>query len=102
MICDAPAHGTKYHNGMHDNYPNGSPEGYQLETLTEEFYERDIEFNVIKVNDYCDIMVDVMKKHHPEINVTNLVKAIKTQDRAQLASTFTKNIAEECQENILV
>ena len=81
MICDAPCHGKQYHNTS-DDYPNGSPEGHKMETLMEEFHERDIEFNVIKVNDRCDKMVNIMKQYHPEINVTNMVKAIRTQNKA--------------------
>jgi len=37
LICDAPCHGQKYHSSCGDSYPNGSPDGLELEPLMKSF-----------------------------------------------------------------
>lgn len=53
LVCDAPCHGKQYH-GDHDNYPNGSPDGLELEHLLRDFCLKEIEFQVLKLNQNCD------------------------------------------------
>ena len=63
-IFDAPCHGKKYCDGW-DSYPNGSPEGLELEPLMKEFHTKGIEFTCIKLNEQCNKMIDAMKANHP-------------------------------------
>ena len=53
FICDAPGHGSDINGGQSDNYPSGSPEGLQIADLMKQFKERDIDFVVMKLKDYC-------------------------------------------------
>jgi len=71
LIGDAPTHGKKYH-GLADDYPNGSPEGLNLEELMAEFKAKDIDFNVIKLNSSLDGMVKVMKEYHDELDAKDM------------------------------
>jgi len=49
-IFDAPCHGKKYCDGW-DSYPNGSPEGLELEPLMREFRDNSVAFTCIKLNE---------------------------------------------------
>jgi len=71
MIMDAPCHGKKYHSES-DDYPNGSPEGLVLEDLIKEFCKKEIEFTVIKLDNNCDKMINVMKECHQELEVQDM------------------------------
>ena len=46
LICDAPAHGFKYHKikGNYDDYPKGSPDKRVLEDVVKCFSEQNIHF----------------------------------------------------------
>ena len=69
FICDAPGHGSDINGGEWDDYPGGSLEGLQIKDLMLQFKERNIEFVVIKLKDYCNDMINVMKAHHPGVEV---------------------------------
>jgi len=43
IITDAPPHGTRYHDTS-DDFPEGSPDGIELESLMQEFAQKEIEF----------------------------------------------------------
>jgi len=43
IITDAPPHGKQYHDTC-DDYPEGSPEGIEIEDLMKEFCKKDIDF----------------------------------------------------------
>ena len=43
LVCDAPCHGKQYHSTS-DDYPNGSPDGLELEHLLRDFCLKEIEF----------------------------------------------------------
>ena len=49
-IFDAPCHGRKYCDGW-DSYPEGSPEGLELEPLMREFRDNSVAFTCIKLNE---------------------------------------------------
>lgn len=63
VICDAPCHGKQYHS-VDDTYPKGSPDGLVLEDLMKEFCKKEIEFSVIKLDNNCNQMIEIMKKCH--------------------------------------
>ena len=72
IITDAPPHGKQYHNGCGDDYPKGSPEGIVIEDLMKEFCKKDIDFQVIKLNNSVNKMIEVMKDSHQEVEVTDM------------------------------
>lgn len=63
IITDAPPHGSKYHY-EHDDYPNGSPEAIKIEDLMKEFCKKEIDFQMIKLNNSVDKTIEVMKRCH--------------------------------------
>ena len=71
LICDAPAHGKDCYDG-HDDFPEGSPDGLRMEELMQEFKQKDIDFNVIKLNNTCDKMIKLMQEHHDELEVKDM------------------------------
>jgi len=64
MIIDAPCHGKQYHNEYSEDYPNGSPDGIIMEDLLKEFCRKEIEFRVVKLNNNCNKMIEIMKTCH--------------------------------------
>ena len=87
LICDAPCHGRKYNDGG-DSYPDGSPEGLQLEPLMREFRDNKIEFTCIKLNNTVDKMIKAMQENHPSMVVTDLVNATQTKSAAEVTKMF--------------
>lgn len=52
VIIDEPGHGKQYYDGYcPDDYPEGSPEGLDIETLTKEFHDKNIEMTVFQLNE---------------------------------------------------
>ena len=68
FIADAPCHGSKYHD-CEDYYPEGSPEGLVLEDLMLEFQEKDIDFNIVKLDNSMNGMIEAMKASHDSVEV---------------------------------
>lgn len=58
--------------GHGDHYPEGSPEGIVIEDLMKEFCKKEIDFQVIKLNNSVDKMIEVMKASHQEVEVTDM------------------------------
>jgi len=59
-----------------------------LENLIKEFKERNISFTCIKLNDTTDKMIDIMKKYHSDIEVTDLSKATQTKTAEEVTKMF--------------
>lgn len=72
LICDAPAHGKDCNNEYHDDFPEGSPDGLRMDELMKEFKQKEIEFNVIKLDNNCDKMIKLMQEHHDELEVKDM------------------------------
>lgn len=61
LISDAPCHGAKYHNTkVHDNYPNGCPEGLVIEDLITEYANRNITLSVISITNETEKMFEII------------------------------------------
>ena len=52
FIADAPCHGREYHDTGSDDYPKGDPKGRVVEKQIQQFAEKKIYFNAIKITDY--------------------------------------------------
>jgi len=72
MIGDAPCHGKKYTGDLDDHFPDGSPEGLNIEDLMREYCKLDIEFSMIKLSENVDTMVQAMRENHQEIDVKDM------------------------------
>ena len=59
-----------------------------------QFAKRKITFTVVKVNDYCDLMIKVMTKCYIDeglvLNVTDLANACKHKSQAEVTQDFIK------------
>merc|ERR1711907_82124 len=86
LITDAPPHGKKYHRSC-DDYPNGSPDGLVLEDLMKDFCKKDIDFQIIKLNQSCNKTIEIMKECHQEVEVTDMSGA-KEELRAMRMEAF--------------
>lgn len=91
VICDAPCHGSKYHN-VSDDYSEGSPDGLVLEDLMRDFCQKEIEFQVLKLNANCSQMIQVMKDCHEMTDVTDMTKdseVIQMKDKIRMETNST-------------
>ncbi len=61
LVCDAPCHGSKYHDIYFDSVGDGDPNGLVIEDLMQNFKEMDITFYCIKINNSTKKMFDIMK-----------------------------------------
>ncbi len=92
-IFDAPGHGKDIcpHGDAH---PAGSPDGFKIQDQMKEFANKKITFTAVKVNDECNLMIDVMKKSYADagmvLNVTDLASACKTKTQAEVTKDFIK------------
>ena len=82
-IFDAPGHGKDICDEAGDNHPKGSPDGYQIQDQMKEFAKRKIQFTVVKVNELCNLMIEVMKKNYEasgmNLNINDLANACATK-----------------------
>ena len=62
LVCDAPCHGSKYHDIYIDSFKDGDPAGYQIENLMEKFKSMNITFYCVEINNSTKKMFDIMKK----------------------------------------
>jgi hypothetical protein len=62
-----------------------------LEDLIKEFKDRNISFTCIKLNNSTDKMIDIMKKYHSDIEVTDLSKATQTKTAEEVTKMFVDN-----------
>lgn len=65
-----------------------------IEDLTKEFSDKKIDFTAIRLNDLCDKMFDVMKKHYNKngmsFNVTDLADAAKFKTKEEITKMFVE------------
>ena len=62
LICDAPGHGVDISGDpICDDYPKGSPDGFNIRDQMRAFATQKINFTIVKVNEDCNLMIDVMQ-----------------------------------------
>ncbi|CAM9133762.1 unnamed protein product [Ectocarpus sp. 6 AP-2014] len=63
LLADAPCHGSIYHIGVGDRYPNGCPKGNDPSKLLYELqYEIGADFYFIRMTQHTDKMIQVLRK----------------------------------------
>ena len=62
LVCDAPCHGSQYHNVVYDKYKMGDPNGLVIEDLVKEFVMKGITLYCVEINDSTNIMFEYMRK----------------------------------------
>lgn len=59
-VCDAPAHGNKYHSPtIDDRYPKGDPNGREPSEQIKELYLKGIDFTIFRICKSIDKMVEI-------------------------------------------
>ena len=61
-IGDAPCHGSKYHSGMSDDYPDGHPSDPNIGTLLQQLQNKNIVYYFGRLNSTTDIMIREFNK----------------------------------------
>ena len=61
LVCDAPCHGSQYHDIYIDTFKEGDPAGYVIEDLMQKFKGMDITFYCMEINKSTSKMFDIMK-----------------------------------------
>ena len=56
-----------------------------------EFYKKKISFTCIKLNDLSNKMMDIMRKHHPDLKVTDMEKASKGKSAEEVNKLFIES-----------
>lgn len=85
LITDAPPHGQEFHD-TRDDYPEGSPDGFKIEDLMKEFAKKDIDFQIIKLNQHVDKVAGVMKDIHPDVEVIDMTGIKEEIRQAKIAA----------------
>ena len=68
LVCDAPCHGSKYHDIYIDSFKDGDPAGYNIENLMEQFKNMNITFYCVEINSSTKKMFDIMRKVYNDDN----------------------------------
>jgi len=61
-IADAPCHGSVYHDGLGDNYPNGDPSGESPEKYLTMLRNKRTHYFFIEINSYTRTMTEKFSK----------------------------------------
>ena len=61
LVCDAPCHGSKYHEIYIDTFKEGDPAGLEIEDLMQKFKNMNITFYCIEINSSTKKMFEIMK-----------------------------------------
>ena len=63
LVTDAPCHGLKYHDPkLLDDYPQGVPNGENIENLVQQLIKKQISLLCIKLKESTDIMYEIFGK----------------------------------------
>eukprot|EP00080_Pristionchus_pacificus_P016921 PDM76941.1 efk-1 [Pristionchus pacificus] len=88
-ICDYPCHGTEFHSGITDHYPNGDPKGRTCKQLFSRLRAKGIQYHFGKITNHTDIMFSKFEEAYGEPITEFNVKNVK--DIAQSVITAVKN-----------
>ena len=96
LVCDAPCHGSKYHDIYLDNFGDGDPNGLVIEDLMQNFKKMDITFYCIKINNTTKKMFDIMKQVYNNDNKFSIEEIGNTAEKLTFFVAFS---ASELLEN---
>jgi len=99
LIADAPGHGVEISgDAICDEYPKGSPDGFDIKNQMHQFANRRINFTIVKVNEDCNLMFNVMQNAYnsivqdqAKITVSDLAKAVQNKTKAEVTEDFIKS-----------
>jgi hypothetical protein len=87
-VCDAPAHGNRYHtNTVDDRFPKGDPNGREPFDQVKELAIRGIDMTIFRVDKSMDKMIDEFSNAYQQagndstFTMLNLVSSQKLEDK---------------------
>ncbi len=92
LIADAPCHGRRFHS-LGDSYPNGDPNGLQVEDLITRLHKQGIKFVFTRINAYTDQMIQEFDKEFVKVGAEK-TKVIDLS-RSDAVSSFGDAISNE-------
>lgn len=104
-MCDAPPHGVRYHNGVHDDYPDGDPKGSQIEDLVAEIGRKGIDYVFVETNGAgLDKVAGIIKTAFDAATTRLPMTTLKLDDRfdrlkdvvvasVSVSRTFSKSVS---------
>ena len=92
LVADAPCHGKNYHNITYDKFPNGDPSGVKLEDVMKQFFEKNITFYGIEINNNTRTMFNIMKNMHNDKEKFHVEKLGNSVDQFSFFVTFSASI----------
>lgn len=93
-IADSPCHGTQYHNGGGDTYPNGDPAGISHDQMMQLVANSNIHywFGYIQ-KESTDKMISVFNESLQRLSENQLtIRQVDATNTEQLADTFFKSV----------
>ena len=92
LVADAPCHGKNYHNITYDKFPNGDPSGVKLEDIMKQFYEKNITFYCIEINNNTRTMFNIMKNMYDDKEKFHVEKLGNSVDQFSFFVTFSASV----------
>ena len=92
LVADAPCHGKNYHNITYDKFPNGDPSGVKLEDVMKQFYEKNITFYCIEINNNTRTMFNIMKNMYNDKEKFHVEKLGNSVDQFSFFVTFSASV----------
>ena len=92
LVADAPCHGKNYHNITYDKFPNGDPSGVKLEDVMKQFYEKNITFYCIEINNNTRTMFNIMKNMYDDKEKFHVEKLGNSVDQFSFFVTFSASV----------
>ena len=92
LVCDAPCHGKKYHNISYDRFENGDPRGVTLEDVMKQFYQRDITFYCLEIDESTEKMFEIMKSEYNDQNKFHIEKMDNSVQQFRFFVAFSASV----------
>ena len=100
LVTDSPCHGKKYHDlkgDQEDNYPNGDPEGRNIEEYIQFFAQYEISLLCLKINSTTDKMFKIFEEVYNNNKDKNSKSQFALVKEDQIFDIITKNAIEKFQ-----
>ena len=94
-VADAPCHGSKFHDGVGDSYPNGDPRGRRAEDLLNKLEQLQVKYWFAKLNNTTDKMVAMFRSLLKDPDMLQLVTLDSAEELiSAVARTVSCSIRE--------
>ena len=96
LVCDAPCHGSKYHEISLDNFSGGDPDGLIIEDLIANFKKLNITFYCLEINNSTKKMFEIMKTIYNNDNKFCIEKIGNTAEKLSFFVSFSASELLDC------